>query len=587
MQPCSFAKPYLLLILISLIPVWVSAQPRPAGLERDVRPRNCSLSGRVTINGQPAANLSISIMEAPTDWDSAQPIRQMADGSISRMTHKTRTDADGRYQFTNLPPGRYAVMSSAKAFVAIQAGSPSNELKTLTLDAGESEENVNFTLVRGGVITGQITDAEGRPVIAHSARLFQVTFSQDGRRQIQPYRGDYGDGQTDDRGVYRIYGLPAGMYVVGAGGEDSFFSIEKYPPVFYPETSDRNQAQILELTAGKEITDINLRLGASRKRYEAVGRVIEADTGKPVPNVHVGGNKIRRNQTNNEQETDGTETEGGSNSGYTQADQLGNFRLTGLARGKYTASIFGGWMESSEYYAEPSTFEIIDGDISGVEIKAVRGGVISGLCVIEGTADPTVKSKLTQIQITAYTKTAEGASPDQPSSHHNTQPKPDGSFLITGVAPGKVQLHADSPTALYLTRIERSGVEIKSLLEVSKGEKITDVRFVFSAGTGIIRGQVQVVGGKWPGGQANGIEARLIGNSAGRITGAEIDDKGRFELTNLPNGEYELRLNQFARNAAGDYEMRTLAKQRVTVSSGAEARVILIYDPTRKPEEDK
>jgi hypothetical protein len=35
----------------------------------------------------------------------------------------------------------------------------------ITLDAGESREKVDFALIRGGVITGRVTDAENRPQI--------------------------------------------------------------------------------------------------------------------------------------------------------------------------------------------------------------------------------------------------------------------------------------------------------------------------------------------------------------------------------------------------------------------------------------
>ena len=568
----------LLLLFLLACSTLSLAQSRPSELQRDVRPRSCSISGRVTINGQPANNVQVTFSEFPTNFDQPTPIRQMADGSISRTMFKTRTDADGRYQITNLPPGKYLVQAANRVFVTDELNQPNREPKSVTLDAGESRENLNFSLVRGGVITGQITDAEGRSVIAQSVHLFRVVTGADGQPRIQQAGGDFGERLTDDRGVYRLYGLPAGNYIVGSGGESDFFSIIKYPRVFYPDAPDEKQAKAIPLKAGEEITGINLRLGVTGKRYEALGRIIDAETGQPVPNLRINCEKIY----------DSTQSEDSYGGGSGQSDRLGNFRLTGLPPGKYKTYLYAGWMELSDYYGEPTTFVISDGDISGVEIKAVRGGVIGGTSVIEGSTDPAVKAQLTQVQLVAYTNRDESqGQTDQPSSHHQMPLKADGSFLVTGVAPGKIRISAHSPRALQLLRIERGGAEIKEFIELAKGEKITDLRLVFSTGSGVIRGQVQAVGGGRLVGASNLINARLIGNTAGRGYTAQVDDKGRFELTNLPNGEYELTLNSFARSDDNGYRMQTLAKQRVTVSGGAEVRVTLTYDPSKPVQEER
>lgn len=568
---------FLTLIASSILAL---AQVRPTELTRDNRPRNCSISGRVTINGQPAANVQVQFIEFPADFNSPQPIRQTADGSITRNIHQIRTDGEGRYQINNLPPGRFGVTTGSRAFVAAVANPLRNEPKILSLDAGESRDNVDFALVRGGVITGQITDAEGRPVIAQSLRVFAVVTLPDGQTQFRDTPGDWVERMTDDRGIYRVFGLPPGSYVIGAGGEGSFFSRSKYPAIYYPEATDQRQAKPIPVKAGEEVTGINLRLGVSRKTYQAIGRVIEADNGKPVPNI-----RISCAQAPNQSET---ESEGGYGEGST--DRLGNFRLTSLKRGKYFCNLHAGWLETTEFYSEHTSFDIADGDISGVEIKALRGGSISGFSLIEGSSDPKVKSKLTQIMIYAQSEPEnEQDRESQPSSHHQTQIKPDGTFLITGVAPGKVSLNAHNvgDRALSFLRLERGGAIIQESFPLAKGEKVTDLRLVFTVGTGVIRGQIQATSPQPPVSTPFRIQAKLHGNSTGAWFGNLVDDKGRFELSSLPNGEYELQLHGFSQLPNGDRRQVILAKQKVVVSAGAEVRVTIPYDPNRPVQEER
>ena len=46
--------------------------------------------------------------------------------------------------------------------------------RVLNLSANEAVEGIDFKLTRGGVITGRITDADGRPVIEERISLIAV-----------------------------------------------------------------------------------------------------------------------------------------------------------------------------------------------------------------------------------------------------------------------------------------------------------------------------------------------------------------------------------------------------------------------------
>src|SRR5215471_11815769 len=200
------ALPILLLVAAGQSGARASAQTP----QRDNRPRTASVSGRVTIAGKPATNAVITVVETdlkPGAGDSDLRIPLQA---------KTRTDGDGRYLVGGLAEGRYFVNAMSKAFAAGSSGYPELIL-TVSLDEGEAREKIDFALIRGGVMTGKIIDDEGAPLIAKRIQLYTV----DGQGQKRDFQSRfwYEMAETDDRGVYRLYGLPPGRYVICAGGE--------------------------------------------------------------------------------------------------------------------------------------------------------------------------------------------------------------------------------------------------------------------------------------------------------------------------------------------------------------------------------
>src|SRR5262249_23569311 len=109
-----------------------------------------------------------------------------------------------------LAEGAYLIRALSGAYVKVSKNpSDFSAFKSITLDEGESRDSVDIALVRGGVITGRVTDDEGKPLIGAGLQLLSVDEKGDSQ-----WRGDYKvDWETDDRGVYRIYGLPAGRYI--------------------------------------------------------------------------------------------------------------------------------------------------------------------------------------------------------------------------------------------------------------------------------------------------------------------------------------------------------------------------------------
>jgi len=568
----------------------------------DNRPRTASISGRVTIAGKAAANVKVTVTEVKD-----RPIIGNQDfsiglpGSNAGADHVVLTDAEGGYRVTNLPEGNYQARAMLGGYVREKPSSNDSLIESFSLDEGASREKVDFALVRGGVITGRVTDADGRPVIARGV-ILQVV-DEEGRKHdarsvptLTALAVTFEMFQTDDRGVYRIFGLRAGRYLVSAGGESDVF----YPRAWHPDASDENQAKIIEVTTGGEIAGADIRLGAAKKTYEALGRVVDDETGKPIAGAGVTCVKVK--SVNEGAAIDGADFNGyGGNS---RTDEQGNFRLSGLTPGQYNVGLadFESFLTGSgSYYDDGTRFEIHGGNVAGIEVRAKIGATISGVAVIED-ADQAAKSTLSQTIIMTQpmppppNEIVENAFAIAPAT---SRIGIDGGFALKGIRPGKVMIQAFSMTGggLSIMRIERGGVEMNDGIVVTGREDITGIRIVLGKASGVIRGQVQATGGALPKGLRIYVTARSEQEGAAAMFGrsggsAEVDGKGRFVIEGLAPGEYELILiarPEINPNSPPQpaQNMPAPVTQKVVVTKGQEAQVTMTLDLSRKNQEEK
>jgi protocatechuate 3,4-dioxygenase beta subunit len=202
----------------------------------------------------------------------------------------TSTDREGRFALTGIPPGRYRLSAERNGFAPQEWGqrSPSGFGSAFELHAGEALDDLVFRLMPGAVITGQIADQDGEPNAEVEVTAYRLAY-QRGRPRLMPVRSD----RTDDRGEYRLYGLPAGRYYVvasfsrfpgmpgpfGGGGRSAGVEAEEdYLPTFYPGVHEARQATPVEAAPGSELNSVNFKL-RSESTVKLTGR-IETEEGQ-------------------------------------------------------------------------------------------------------------------------------------------------------------------------------------------------------------------------------------------------------------------------------------------------------------------
>lgn len=472
-----------------------------------------------------------------------------------RPNYRATTDQSGNYRISNMAPGTYQIAPISPGWVS------ENELfqKSLVIEDGDHVEDINFSLVRGGVITGKVTDADGKPVVEEPILLQTVEGAYAATTSM------FGGVITDDRGIYRAFGLRQGKYQVSVGqGENQFpGGLRPYRQTFYPSVTDSAKAILIEVTEGSEVSDVDIVLGRPITAFKVTGKIVDSETGKPVPNLRYGIHLSRG---------DG----GGSTTSGASSNANGEFRFDRLMPGKY--SVFIAPEQNTEVRADWVPFEVTDHDISGLVVKTVRASSVSGVVAFEGVEDPSAIAKLGNLYVHAMIERLEA----QFQGGSSVQIGPDGSFKINGLSPGVAHFGFASRTLdgiskqLALVRIERDGIPQPNSVNIKDGEQITGLRLVIKALTGSIRGQVKVEDGELPENARMSIWLQLLDDTRSTYRGAnvnsgpQIDSRGRFVIDGVAGGTYEINIAIFE---PGRVDTSRIFKQQVTVADNAVSEV--------------
>jgi hypothetical protein len=164
---------------------------------------------------QPAVGTGV-ISGAVLTEGSGAPVRRARvslSGAELRGGRSTLTDNEGQFSFTSLPGGRYTMSASKPGYVDMTYGAkkPGRPGTPIQLMDGQKVEKATISLPRGSVLTGVVIDEHSEPAPGIQVRAYKFVL-RTGERSLQQAGSD----QTDDRGIYRIYQLQPGDYIVSA-----------------------------------------------------------------------------------------------------------------------------------------------------------------------------------------------------------------------------------------------------------------------------------------------------------------------------------------------------------------------------------
>jgi protocatechuate 3,4-dioxygenase beta subunit len=543
------------IIASALLLCAVSLQRALPQTQTPKKTQGATVAGKVTIKGKPATGIMVG-MRTSLPTGPFEP------------TFKAKTDQEGRYRITDVPAGAYQVWPSAPAYVLSDVNQQRNQ--TVVLSEGENVDGIDFSLVRGGVITGKVTDAEGHPLIEQRVSLFRADPPPNQRGPIYPISGV----QTDDRGIYRMFGVAEGRYKVAVGQGDEGYYIQSaagrftYKQTFYPDVADASKATVVEVTEGSEASNIDITVGRAEQTFVASGRVVDGDNNQPIAGARFGVQLIISQERR-------------SYVGVTAfSNSKGEFRIESLTPGKYV--VFLQPQQDSDLRSDPVTFEIIDQDVSGLVVKTVRGAAtLAGNIVIENTDDKAVFANLLKLRVQGYVQNQN----QTPNVMHTSTIYSDGSFVLSGLEPGAAHLSLGAQDRTLLkgftvTHIERDGAAQLKGVEVKNGDQITGVRMFVSYGNAIVRGVVKLADGTLPAGARFYIRVMKDGDRRSNIRPPQVDSRGHFIIEALPGGLYDFEASVFV---PGGGRPRPPVKQQVSVPDGGVTEVTITVEVNPPP----
>lgn len=256
-----------MLRLLTLILFVVSAQVTPP---RDTSART---SGTAAIRGRVTAAAT------------GQPLHRVR---LTLNTHNPNpptavTDTRGEFEFTSLPAGSYSLTATRAGYLPIQYGQrrPHEAGRAIELRDGEVLERVDMALVRGGVLSGVISDDAGDVYPGVRVEAMEYRYVR-GRRVLVQANSTI----TNDLGQYRLPSLPPGIYFLRASSTDTWEGDDgantfAYAATYYPGVTGSDQAERVTLGVAQDL--LNLNFGLRQGRAATITGVMQTVTREPVP----------------------------------------------------------------------------------------------------------------------------------------------------------------------------------------------------------------------------------------------------------------------------------------------------------------
>jgi hypothetical protein len=187
-----------------------------------------------------------------------------------------RTGTDGAYEFASLEPGAYTVRVERQGFAPMSGHQPTETgpgPSQILLERGQHLGNLDYKLQPTGAISGSVHDQDGVPLQG----MLVTAFCSSSGTTVEAH-AEAGHAVVDDRGDFRVYGVPPGDCYIGTGTGLGPGTAMRYSWIYYPNEASMEKAQLIPVKPEEEIRNIHFIYRYS-PTYTITVKVLEGGNG--------------------------------------------------------------------------------------------------------------------------------------------------------------------------------------------------------------------------------------------------------------------------------------------------------------------
>jgi len=211
--------------------------------------------GQTAAEQSPAPETKYTLAGTVVNATTGEPVSRALVQIFSGSQQATLTDAGGRFEFTNLPPGPTGLSARKPGFLSPEEIDPQSQ-PAPAVTVGPGAAAVILKLVPLGVISGHVQKSDGDPIRNLSVQVLYFHIGE-GRKQWDLINTSL----TNEDGEFRFANLKPGRYYIAAGpsshaawlGSPGSRAREGgYRLVFYPGVTDLAASTPIDISPGQQ-----------------------------------------------------------------------------------------------------------------------------------------------------------------------------------------------------------------------------------------------------------------------------------------------------------------------------------------------